>query len=80
MAMVSTYCPQFTGLRRSCPKLETSSSPSQSLSQHVSSHLRLFSARKPSQSAAVAMASNNKVDDNLDLPLLLWIEIERLGF
>ncbi|KAL5788801.1 hypothetical protein ACOSP7_005750 [Xanthoceras sorbifolium] len=58
MAMVSTYCPQFTGLRRSCSKLETSS-PSQSFSQHVTCHLRLFSSRKPSRSV-VAMASNNK--------------------
>ncbi|KAI9180445.1 hypothetical protein LWI28_004857 [Acer negundo] len=57
MAMVSTYCPQFTGLRRSCSKLETSSP--QSFSQHVTSHLRLFSSNKPSRSV-VAMASNNK--------------------
>ncbi|TXG64842.1 hypothetical protein EZV62_011836 [Acer yangbiense] len=57
MAMVSTYCPQFTGLRRSCSKLETSSP--QSFSQHVTSHLRLFSSNKPSRSVA-AMASNNK--------------------
>ncbi|KAL5823833.1 hypothetical protein ACOSQ3_021814 [Xanthoceras sorbifolium] len=58
MAMVSTYFPQFTGLRRSCSKLETSSH-SQSFLQHVTCHLRLFSSRKPSRSV-VAMASNNK--------------------
>ncbi|KAJ0009909.1 hypothetical protein Pint_34383 [Pistacia integerrima] len=57
-SMVSTHCPQFTGLRRSSPsKLENSHS--QSFSQHVNSHLRLVSSRKPSR-AVVAMASNNK--------------------
>ncbi|XP_031259997.1 triosephosphate isomerase, chloroplastic [Pistacia vera] len=57
-SMVSTHCPQFTGLRRSSPsKLENSHS--QSFSQHVNSHLRFVSSRKPSR-AVVAMASNNK--------------------
>ncbi|XP_044507490.1 triosephosphate isomerase, chloroplastic-like [Mangifera indica] len=55
---VSSHCPQVTGLRRSSlSKLETSHS--QSFSQHVNSHLRFVSSRKPSR-AVVAMASNNK--------------------
>ncbi|KAJ4716725.1 triosephosphate isomerase [Melia azedarach] len=53
-SMVSTSCPQFSGLRRSCPKLET-----QSFSQHINSHIRLFSSRKPCRSV-VAMSSSNK--------------------
>ncbi|KAH9657335.1 triosephosphate isomerase [Citrus sinensis] len=51
--MVSTNCAQFSGLRRS--------SPTQSFSQHVNSHLRLFSSRRPRRgSSVVAMASSNK--------------------
>ncbi|KAH9657338.1 triosephosphate isomerase [Citrus sinensis] len=52
-SMVSTNCAQFSGLRRS--------SPTQSFSQHVNSHLRLFSSRRPRRgSSVVAMASSNK--------------------
>ncbi|KAL9418310.1 hypothetical protein AB3S75_041170 [Citrus x aurantiifolia] len=52
-SMISTNCAQFSGLRRS--------SPTQSFSQHVNSHLRLFSSRRPRRSSSVvAMASSNK--------------------
>ncbi|KAH9696824.1 triosephosphate isomerase [Citrus sinensis] len=51
--MISTNCAQFSGLRRS--------SPTQSYSQHVNSHLRLVSSRRPRRSSSVvAMASSNK--------------------
>lgn len=53
-SMISTNCAQFSGLRRS--------SPTQSYSQHVNSHLRLVSSRRPRRSSSVvAMASSNKV-------------------
>ncbi|GAY65364.1 hypothetical protein CUMW_240510 [Citrus unshiu] len=52
-SMISTNCAQFSGLRRS--------SPTQSYSQHVNSHLRLVSSRRPRRSSSVvAMASSNK--------------------
>ncbi|XP_021286667.1 triosephosphate isomerase, chloroplastic [Herrania umbratica] len=57
MAMVSTYCPQFSGLRRSCLKLDISQS--QSFVQHINSQLRLSSSRKPCR-AVVAMAGSGK--------------------
>ncbi|OMO92895.1 Triosephosphate isomerase [Corchorus olitorius] len=57
MAMVSTYCPQFSGLRRSCPKLDNSQS--QCFVQHISSQFRLSSSRKPCR-AVVAMAGSGK--------------------
>ncbi|KDP27586.1 hypothetical protein JCGZ_19591 [Jatropha curcas] len=67
MAMLSTslagpkssYCaaPQFSGLRRSCPKLESTNSHSlsQSFLRHFNSQLRVPSSRKPS-GHVVAMA------------------------
>ena len=58
MAMVSTYCPQFSGLRRSCPKLDNSQS--QSFVQHINSQLRLASSGKPCR-AVTAMAGSGKV-------------------
>ncbi|KAK6240809.1 hypothetical protein SCA6_006198 [Theobroma cacao] len=57
MAMVSTYCPQFSGLRRSCPKLDNSQS--QSFVQHINSQLRLSSSPKPCR-AVLAMAGSGK--------------------
>lgn len=71
---VSSHCPQVTGLRRSSlSKLETSHS--QSFSQHVNSHLRFVSSRKPSR-AVVAMASNNKVLSYIYFfPFNLYIQI-----
>ncbi|XP_022748065.1 triosephosphate isomerase, chloroplastic-like isoform X4 [Durio zibethinus] len=57
MAMVSTYCPQFNGLRRSCPKLDNAQP--QSFLQHINSQLRLSSSRKPCR-AVIAMAGSGK--------------------
>ncbi|TYH78103.1 hypothetical protein ES332_D04G202300v1 [Gossypium tomentosum] len=57
MAMISTYCPHFNGLRRSSPKLD--SSQSQSFLQHINSQLRLASSRKPCR-AVTAMAGSGK--------------------
>lgn len=54
----SSYSPLFSGLRRSCSKLE--SNPPQSLFQHVDSHLRLSSPRKGCR-GVVAMAGSGKV-------------------
>lgn len=72
MAMVSTslasklsgpksHCPQFSGLRRSCLKLEQSQSlsTSQSFVQHVDSHLRLSSSRRGCR-GVVTMAGAGK--------------------
>ncbi|XVE67108.1 hypothetical protein DITRI_Ditri08aG0133900 [Diplodiscus trichospermus] len=57
MAMVSTSCPQFSGLRRSCPKLDNAQS--QSFVQHINSQLRLSSSLKPCK-AVIAMAGSGK--------------------
>lgn len=57
-----SYSPNFSGLRRSCSKLDHSNSISatQSLFQHLHSHLRLSSSRKGSR-AVVTMAGTGKV-------------------
>ncbi|KAE8667369.1 Triosephosphate isomerase [Hibiscus syriacus] len=57
MEMVATSCPQFGGLRRSCPTLHTPRSLS--FVQHINSQLRLSSSRKPCR-AVVAMAGSGK--------------------
>lgn len=49
----------YSGLRRSCPKLDHSHS--HSLFQHLHSHLTLSSSRKPSR-AVVSMAGTGKVN------------------
>ncbi|KAK9941662.1 hypothetical protein M0R45_007361 [Rubus argutus] len=49
----------YSGLRRSCPKLDHSHSHSHSLYQHLHSHLSLSSSRKASR-AVVAMAGTGK--------------------
>ncbi|PON55101.1 Triosephosphate isomerase [Parasponia andersonii] len=57
-----SYCPNFSGLRRSsCSKLDHSNSISatQSLFQHLHSHLRLSSSRKASR-AVVTMTGTGK--------------------
>ncbi|KAM7479404.1 hypothetical protein LguiA_027617 [Lonicera macranthoides] len=53
----SSYSSLFSGLRRSCSKLE--SNPPQSLFHHVDSHLRLSSPRKGCR-GVVAMAGSGK--------------------
>ncbi|XP_028099712.1 triosephosphate isomerase, chloroplastic-like [Camellia sinensis] len=58
----TSSCPQFTGLRRSCSKLDHSlSSPTLSLFQTLDSHVRLssFSSRKGCR-GVVAMAGSGK--------------------
>ncbi|KAH1122402.1 hypothetical protein J1N35_005562 [Gossypium stocksii] len=57
MSMVSTYCPHFSGLRRSSPNLHNA--PSQSFLQHFSSQLRLPSSPKPCR-AVIAMSGSGK--------------------
>ncbi|XP_052193083.1 triosephosphate isomerase, chloroplastic [Diospyros lotus] len=57
-----SYCPSFSGLRRSCFKLDHSlslASSTQSLFQRVDSHLRLASSRKGCR-AVVSMAGSGK--------------------
>ncbi|KAK3028661.1 hypothetical protein RJ639_037841 [Escallonia herrerae] len=60
-AAVSTNCPSFSGLRRSCSKLDSSPSLSttHSFFQHVDSHLRLSSSRKGCR-GVVTMAGSGK--------------------
>ncbi|KAK2983788.1 hypothetical protein RJ640_017191 [Escallonia rubra] len=60
-AAVSTNCPSFSGLRRSCSKLDSSLSLSttHSFFQHVDSHLRLSSSRKGCRGVAT-MAGSGK--------------------
>ncbi|XAR59064.1 Triose-phosphate isomerase [Bertholletia excelsa] len=58
----TSYCPQFSGLRRSCSKLDSFlslPSPTQSLFQHVDSHLRLSTSRKGCR-GVVSMAGSGK--------------------
>ncbi|GKV20991.1 hypothetical protein SLEP1_g31026 [Rubroshorea leprosula] len=57
MAMVSTSCSQFTGLRRSCLKLD--SFQSQSFIPHTNSSIRFSSSRKASRTV-IAMACTGK--------------------
>ncbi|XP_012467521.1 triosephosphate isomerase, chloroplastic isoform X2 [Gossypium raimondii] len=57
MSMVSTYCPHFSGLRRSSPNLHNA--PSQSFLQHFGSQLRLPSSPKPCR-AVIAMSGSGK--------------------
>ncbi|GMI88102.1 triosephosphate isomerase, PLASTID ISOFORM TRIOSE PHOSPHATE ISOMERASE [Hibiscus trionum] len=57
METVVTPCPQFSGLRRSCPTFHNA--PSQSFLPHINSQLRLSSSRKPCR-AVVAMAGSGK--------------------
>ncbi|KAK3029015.1 hypothetical protein RJ639_040067 [Escallonia herrerae] len=58
---VSTNCPSFSGLRRSCSKFDSSLSLSttHSFFQHVDSHLRLSSSRKGCR-GVVTMAGSGK--------------------
>jgi len=58
-SLASQLSAQFSGLRRTSPKLDHSLSNSQSLFQHVNSHLRLTSSPKP-QRGVVAMAGSGK--------------------
>ncbi|GMJ03566.1 triosephosphate isomerase, PLASTID ISOFORM TRIOSE PHOSPHATE ISOMERASE [Hibiscus trionum] len=63
MAMISTYCPHFTGLRRSSPNLHhNNSQQSQSFLQHIDSQLRLpsSSSGRPCRGAVTAMAGSGK--------------------
>ncbi|KAA8546073.1 hypothetical protein F0562_020476 [Nyssa sinensis] len=57
----TSHCPQFSGLRRSCSKLDHSLSLSstQSLIQNVDSHLRLSSSRRGCR-GVVTMAGTGK--------------------
>ncbi|KAA3465645.1 triosephosphate isomerase, chloroplastic-like isoform X1 [Gossypium australe] len=57
MSIVSTYCPHFSGRRRSSPNLHNA--PSQSFLQHFSSQLRLPSSPKPCR-AVIAMSGSGK--------------------
>ncbi|KAK5842276.1 triosephosphate isomerase, chloroplastic-like [Gossypium arboreum] len=57
MSMVSTYCPHFSGLRRSSPNLHNA--PCQSFLQHFSSQARLPSSPKPCR-AVIAMSGSGK--------------------
>ena len=59
-SLASQLSAQFSGLRRTSPKLDHSLSNSQSLFQHVNSHLRLTSSPKPPR-GVVAMAGSGKV-------------------
>ncbi|KAL6963750.1 Triosephosphate isomerase, cytosolic [Sarracenia purpurea var. burkii] len=58
----TSHCPQFSGLRRASSKLDHClliSSPTQSIFQHLDSHLRLSSSRKGCR-GVVAMAGSGK--------------------
>ena len=59
-SLASQLSAQFSGLRCTSPKLDHSLSNSQSLFQHVNSHLRLTSSPKPPR-GVVAMAGSGKV-------------------
>ncbi|KAK7847748.1 triosephosphate isomerase [Quercus suber] len=58
-SLASQLSAQFSGLRRTSPKLDHSLSNSQSLFQHVNSHIRLTSSPKPPR-GVVAMAGSGK--------------------
>ncbi|XP_021900541.1 triosephosphate isomerase, chloroplastic-like [Carica papaya] len=56
----TSYCPLFSGLRRSCSKLDSISNSQESFVQHINSTLRLSSSSRKPCRGVVAMAGSGK--------------------